>query len=45
MIDWQMLLNPDPLNQLIWLAIAFVVIIAGTVSFSAIGLWRMGDEP
>lgn len=43
MINWQVLLDPNPVSQFIWLTVAFAVIVAGTVGFSAVGLWRMGD--
>jgi hypothetical protein len=43
MIDWQLLLDPNPLNQFIWLAVAFAVIVTGTVGVSALGLWWMGE--
>jgi hypothetical protein len=32
------------MSQLAWLVIAFLAIIVGTVGFSAVGLWWMGDE-
>lgn len=32
------------MTQIAWLAVAFVAIIAGTVGFSAIGLWYLGPE-
>lgn len=31
------------MTQYAWLGIAFVAIVAGTVGFSAFGLWWMGD--
>lgn len=32
------------MSQFAWLGIAFAIIVAGTVGFSAFGLWWMGDE-
>ena len=32
------------MNQLAWLGLAFLAIVVGTVGFSAIGLWWMGDD-
>ena len=32
------------MTQLAWLGITFAAIVIGTVGFSAIGLWWMGDD-